>query len=108
MAWLVQGNDHRLCSVTKRRCCPAGQAEAKEIQSTKHWLGSMKDGLNSTYPVALQATFCLKDQESAPKVSSTLQPSYINPTESLMLMQSVNMLCTDLANIYMCVYRWQV
>jgi len=68
----------------------------------------MKDGLNSTYPVALQATFCLKDQESAPKVSSTLQPSYINPTESLMLMQSVNMLCTDLANIYMCVYRWQV
>lgn len=60
------------------------------------------------FPVALQANFCLKDQKSAPKVSRPLQPSGTKPTAPLVLMQSVNALCTDLANIYLCVHRCQV
>lgn len=43
------------------------------------------------------------DQKSAPKVSSALQP-----TAPLVLMQSDNGLCTDLANIYLCIHSCQV
>lgn len=88
--------------------CTTRQAGAKETNGTQYWLGSMKDSLNSTYPVALQATFWHTDQKWTPKVSRALPLSDTKPTALLVLMQNINMLCTYLANIHLCTHRCQV
>lgn len=81
-----------LSSLTSRSCCNRKEG-AREAKSTQHWQGSTKDSLNSCCPVALRGAFCLRDEKSAPQVSSTLQPSDTKPTAPLVPAQRVSARC---------------